>query len=236
MLAALMLSGALLMAQGSGRPTTPSGTCAICGWRAVPRRALRRQRQAAVAPSESKRCRGAQPGHGLDRATKKISDCAKAMLKQKCGEPAPAECSGVSGAVIQGAPRLPQPFDPPENSRDIPRHRGLSVVGPGREEHRLYDGASRWRAAMTSKEIIEITEKFGAHNYHPLPIVITERGRLGQGPRRQEVHGLLSAYSAINHGHRPPRGDRRAQGAGRQGRGDLARLPTTTNSAPSPRS
>ena len=45
--------------------------------------------------AESKRCRS-QPYSIVpkDRATR-IADCAKALLKQKCGEPEPSECSGV---------------------------------------------------------------------------------------------------------------------------------------------
>ncbi len=55
-------------------------------------------------------------------------------------------------------------------------------------------------------EIIEITEKYGAHNYHPLPVVL-ERG---EGVFVYDVEGnkymdMLSAYSAVNQGHRHPK-------------------------------
>ena len=58
---------------------------------------------------------------------------------------------------------------------------------------------------MKSEEIIYQTEKFGAHNYNPLPIVI-ERGEGvwvedSQGNRYMD---MLSAYSALNQGHRHP--------------------------------
>ncbi len=54
--------------------------------------------------------------------------------------------------------------------------------------------------------IIEITERFGAHNYHPLPVVISH----AEGIWVEDVDGrrymdMLSSYSAVNHGHRHPR-------------------------------
>ncbi len=58
----------------------------------------------------------------------------------------------------------------------------------------------------TSQEIIEQTEKYSAHHYHPLPIVIEK----AEGCWVTDVEGnrymdMLSAYSALNHGHRHPR-------------------------------
>ena len=57
-----------------------------------------------------------------------------------------------------------------------------------------------------TKECLELAETFGAHNYHPLPVVI-ERG---QGIWVWDVEGkkymdCLSAYSAVNQGHCHPR-------------------------------
>ncbi|MEY2904099.1 MAG: hypothetical protein RJA52_115 [Bacteroidota bacterium] len=53
---------------------------------------------------------------------------------------------------------------------------------------------------------IELEEKFGAHNYHPLPIVLAK----GQGSVVWDVEGkkyydFLSAYSAVNQGHCHPK-------------------------------
>lgn len=58
----------------------------------------------------------------------------------------------------------------------------------------------------TSEELMKIDEQYGAHNYHPLPIVITK----GEGVWVWDVEGkkymdMLSAYSALNQGHRHPR-------------------------------
>jgi len=53
---------------------------------------------------------------------------------------------------------------------------------------------------------IEKEEKYGAHNYHPLPVVLSK----GEGVYVYDVEGkkyfdYLSAYSAINQGHCHPR-------------------------------
>jgi ornithine--oxo-acid transaminase len=52
----------------------------------------------------------------------------------------------------------------------------------------------------------ELVERYSAHNYHPLPVVLTE----GEGAWVTDTEGrryldLLSAYSALNFGHRHPR-------------------------------
>ncbi len=58
----------------------------------------------------------------------------------------------------------------------------------------------------TSKEIIEVTEKYGARNYNPLPIVISKaEGCWVEDPEGNRYMDMLSAYSALNQGHRHPR-------------------------------
>jgi ornithine--oxo-acid transaminase len=60
--------------------------------------------------------------------------------------------------------------------------------------------------SKTSKEIIEITEKYGARNYKPLPVVISEaEGVWVKDPEGNEYMDMLSAYSALNQGHRHPK-------------------------------
>lgn len=59
---------------------------------------------------------------------------------------------------------------------------------------------------MTSKYAMELEDKYGAHNYHPLPVVLSR----GEGVYVWDVEGkqyydFLSAYSAINQGHCHPR-------------------------------
>lgn len=59
---------------------------------------------------------------------------------------------------------------------------------------------------MTSKDYIELDEKYGAHNYHPLPVVISwAEGTKVRDPDGKEYFDFLSAYSAVNQGHRHPR-------------------------------
>jgi ornithine--oxo-acid transaminase len=58
----------------------------------------------------------------------------------------------------------------------------------------------------TSQAIIELTERYGAHNYHPLPIVIQQaEGVWVKDPEGNRYIDMLSAYSALNQGHRHPR-------------------------------
>ncbi len=59
---------------------------------------------------------------------------------------------------------------------------------------------------MDSKDLIAIEDLYGAHNYHPLDVVIDR----AQGIWMHDVEGkkyldFLSAYSAVNQGHRHPR-------------------------------
>lgn len=59
---------------------------------------------------------------------------------------------------------------------------------------------------MTSQELIALEDKHGAHNYHPLPVVLSK----GEGAYVWDVEGnryfdFLSAYSAVNQGHCHPK-------------------------------
>ncbi len=58
----------------------------------------------------------------------------------------------------------------------------------------------------SSEACIELENKYGAHNYHPLPVVLSK----GDGVRVWDIEGkeyfdFLSAYSAVNQGHCHPR-------------------------------
>jgi ornithine--oxo-acid transaminase len=56
-----------------------------------------------------------------------------------------------------------------------------------------------------SRKLIETAEKYGANNYHPLPIVISQaKGVWVKSPEGKKYMDMLSAYSALNHGHRHP--------------------------------
>ncbi|MGG0643268.1 ornithine--oxo-acid transaminase [Sporosarcina gallistercoris] len=57
-----------------------------------------------------------------------------------------------------------------------------------------------------SQQVIEQTNKYGAPNYHPLPIVISEaEGVWVKDPEGNKYMDMLSAYSAVNQGHRHPK-------------------------------
>lgn len=59
---------------------------------------------------------------------------------------------------------------------------------------------------MQTKDYVELEERYGAHNYHPLDVVISH----AEGVWVYDIEGkkyldCLSAYSAVNQGHRHPR-------------------------------
>jgi ornithine--oxo-acid transaminase len=61
-------------------------------------------------------------------------------------------------------------------------------------------------AKLSSTEAIDLEDRYGAHNYHPLPVVLSR----GEGVFVWDVEGkryfdFLSAYSAVNQGHCHPR-------------------------------
>lgn len=62
------------------------------------------------------------------------------------------------------------------------------------------------KKTLSSKELMELEDKHGAHNYHPLGVVLAK----GEGVHVWDVEGkqyfdFLSAYSAVNQGHCHPR-------------------------------
>ncbi len=57
-----------------------------------------------------------------------------------------------------------------------------------------------------SEQVIEQTKQYGANNYHPLPIVISKaEGVWVEDPEGNRYMDMLSAYSAVNQGHRHPK-------------------------------
>ncbi|MBQ1645768.1 MAG: aminotransferase class III-fold pyridoxal phosphate-dependent enzyme, partial [Prevotella sp.] len=58
----------------------------------------------------------------------------------------------------------------------------------------------------SSQQAMDLEAKYGAHNYHPLPVVLAK----GKGAKVWDVEGkeyfdFLSAYSAVNQGHCHPK-------------------------------
>jgi ornithine--oxo-acid transaminase len=59
---------------------------------------------------------------------------------------------------------------------------------------------------ILSEEIMKATDKLGARNYHPLPIVISKaQGVWVEDPEGNRYMDMLSSYSALNQGHRHPK-------------------------------
>lgn len=61
-------------------------------------------------------------------------------------------------------------------------------------------------STLTSQHLMQLEDRYGAHNYHPLPVVLSR----GEGVFVWDVEGkkyydFLSAYSAVNQGHCHPR-------------------------------
>ena len=79
---------------------------------------------------------------------------------------------------------------------------------------------------MKSADYIELEEKYGAHNYQPLDVVLTR----GEGVWVYDIDGkryldCLSAYSALNQGHVHPRILESSSGAGIKTHPNVARFP-----------
>ncbi len=65
---------------------------------------------------------------------------------------------------------------------------------------------STFALSATSQHFLELEEKYGAHNYHPIPVVLNR----GEGVYVWDVDGkkyydFLSGYSAVNQGHCHPK-------------------------------
>jgi ornithine--oxo-acid transaminase len=60
--------------------------------------------------------------------------------------------------------------------------------------------------ATDAQDLMQLTEQYGANNYHPLPIVIAKaEGVWVEDTAGKRYMDMLSAYSAVNQGHRHPK-------------------------------
>lgn len=58
----------------------------------------------------------------------------------------------------------------------------------------------------TSQQLIDLENNYGAHNYHPIPVVLDKgEGALVWDVEGKQYYDFLSAYSAVNQGHCHPR-------------------------------
>lgn len=59
---------------------------------------------------------------------------------------------------------------------------------------------------LTSQQVFEREDKYGAHNYHPLPVALTKaKGVFVWDVEGKRYFDYLSAYSAVNQGHGHPK-------------------------------
>lgn len=59
---------------------------------------------------------------------------------------------------------------------------------------------------ITSQEAMQLEDQHGAHNYHPLPVVLSRgEGVYMWNPEGKRFYDFLSAYSAVNQGHCHPK-------------------------------
>jgi ornithine--oxo-acid transaminase len=59
---------------------------------------------------------------------------------------------------------------------------------------------------LNTKQLLELNKQYGAKNYNPLPIVISQaQGVWVEDPENNRYLDMLAAYSAMNHGHRHPK-------------------------------
>jgi len=62
------------------------------------------------------------------------------------------------------------------------------------------------RENVTSEKAIQLEYRYGAHNYHPLPVVLSRgKGVFVWDVEGKKYYDFLSAYSAVNQGHCHPR-------------------------------
>lgn len=60
--------------------------------------------------------------------------------------------------------------------------------------------------ATDAQDLMQLTQQYGANNYHPLPIVISKaEGVWVEDTEGKRYMDMLSAYSAVNQGHRHPK-------------------------------
>jgi len=61
------------------------------------------------------------------------------------------------------------------------------------------------KSQISSSTAMALEEQYGAHNYHPLPVVLSKgEGVFLWSPEGQQYYDFLSAYSAVNQGHCHP--------------------------------
>lgn len=106
----------------------------------------------------------------------------------------------TQNGLIQRLLISPQSFTPQKKSFMTLQYHKISYKCP---TMRRFNGV---KENVKTQVLIELTEKYGAHNYLPLPVVVSR----AEGVWVEDLEGntyldMLSAYSAVNQGHRHPK-------------------------------
>ncbi|KAI0742886.1 ornithine-oxo-acid aminotransferase [Daedaleopsis nitida] len=80
------------------------------------------------------------------------------------------------------------------------------TIDAAKNTHKAALGNGRGPVHISSAEVLRLEHEYGAHNYHPLPVVFeSAKGAKVWDPEGKEYIDMLSAYSAVNQGHCHPR-------------------------------
>ncbi|KZT00278.1 ornithine-oxo-acid aminotransferase [Laetiporus sulphureus 93-53] len=83
---------------------------------------------------------------------------------------------------------------------------GFSANGNGSAKSAVNNSGGGGEVHLSSADVIRLEHEYGAHNYHPLPVVFeSAKGAKVWDPEGREYLDMLSAYSAVNQGHCHPR-------------------------------
>ncbi|DAZ96664.1 TPA: hypothetical protein N0F65_009227 [Lagenidium giganteum] len=103
-------------------------------------------------------------------------------------------------------PQARAPADPSDRLlRQLPSISMRAVVRTIRSQ-RTQAQRMQQRSVWTSQQYIDREDRYGAHNYHPLPVVLARaKGVKVWDVEGKEYYDFLSAYSAVNQGHCHPK-------------------------------
>jgi hypothetical protein len=93
---------------------------------------------------------------------------------------------------------------PPHSFSGVKSFQNFSKLLMDREsELKIKPMLARSISDVTSEEVTNLENAYGAHNYHPLPVVFSEaKGIYVNDPEGNTYMDFLSAYSAVNQGLR----------------------------------
>ncbi|KAI0270142.1 ornithine aminotransferase [Russula aff. rugulosa BPL654] len=104
------------------------------------------------------------------------------------------------------APVALHPHDNGSSQHANSKNASTATTPSADAEARAHSGDDGTPVDLSSADVIRLEHEFGAHNYHPLPVVFDRAlGAKVWDPEGKEYIDMLSAYSAVNQGHCHPR-------------------------------